>query len=621
MTRNRVSALVAGAALVVGSSMVLATPATAADANPYDPTFVPNATDDLVGVGSDTIQTVMHDIATAYNSGRASGRIASFAADGAPADIVLRTGVAPITRPASSGKGKERLYGAGNNAAVSFARSSGTLSAAEITAGLRQAAFAVDGLQVAVSAAGSNAPAELTRAQILKIFTGEVTNWSQVGGRPGVIKPYVPFSGSGTRSFFVAQLKAENGNVDPVLKAAETQEHSPEVLENDPNAIAPFSTARAAVGPAAPKVKLVDGWSAERPVYNVFRGTDLNTAVNPALAAQLSGVFGEDGFICSEAGRTVIEAAGFEQLASTDDGGVCGEFVSDPVSNLKTSDQADAAATTTTLAATAPGGRKVVLKATVASAGGSSASGKVEFYEGATKVGTAFPAGGVATLTLSNVTVGAHGYVAKFVPTDDGDFTASESAEQPVTVKTPTAVSLTTRPGVYGTASSVTVKATADGGAATGAVSVKVGSAAAKSFALTAAGTAVVPVPAGTPAGTLTVSATLPGTASLDAASATAKVSIAKARSKAVAKLTKSAIRAKQRGVLVVKVAAPGTVTGKVVVKAGAKTVGVGTVKKGKAIVKLAKLKKGTYKLAAVYGGSSNVAGAKAKVVKLKVRA
>ncbi|GAA2089647.1 Ig-like domain repeat protein [Aeromicrobium tamlense] len=613
MKRNRVSAITAGAALVVGSTLTLMSPAVAADVNPFDPTFVPNTTDDLVGVGSDTTQIVTHDLAVAYNAGRASGRLASFAADGTPATVTLRSGLAAITRPNGSGAGKKLLYAPDNNANVSFARSSSTLSPAEITGGLKQAAFAVDGLQMAVSASATNAPADLTIDQILKIYKGEVTNWSQVGGRPGTIKALIPQSGSGTLSFFTSQLTAANGGIPFTPVATSTQEHSDADVKGDPNAIAPFSSARTTI---TSTVAALGGWKATRAVYNVVRTADL---ANATVGARLTNVFGEDGWICGPDGRAVIEKAGFEQLASTEDGGACGQFVTDPVSNLKTSDQADAVVTTTTLAASAPGQRTVGLRATVGTGGGAPAAGKVEFREGDALVGTAFTSGGVASLTLTGVSVGTHQYTASFVPTRVNDFAPSQSTVQQVVVKTPAAVSVTGVSAPYGKAKTVTVKATVGGAAATGTVRVAVGGGAARAYTLSR-GTATVSVAAATPAGSLRVTASLPGSASVDAASGSATLRIAKAKGAVTAKLVKAKVKASQRGVLRVAVKPAGVpVTGKVTVKVGSKVVGRGVVRNGKVTVKLAKLKKGTHRLVVAYGGNGNVTGAKAKVLKIKV--
>jgi len=609
MTRNRVSALVAGAAMVVGTTVTLASPATAAATNPYDPTFVPNITDDLVGVGSDTTQIVTRDLANAYNVDRTSGRIASFAADGSPASVILRAGATAVTRPNGSGAGKKLLYGVSDDANVTFARSSSTLSSAEIAAGLKQAAFAVDSLKMAIKSTGSNAPDDLTVADLVKIYEGKVTNWSEVGGKSGVIKALIPQAGSGTRSFFEGQLKAANSGNPVVLVATETQEHSDVDLKNDPNAIAPFSTARETAN-----VKFVGGWKASRAVYNVVRSKDVGSTA-------ITSIFGDAGFICSPAGRTVIESAGFEQLASTEKGGSCGEWVTDTVSNLKTAKdagQTEAVATTTALTATAPGARKVVLKANVA-AGAVTVPGKVNFFEGESKVGTAFAAGGVATLNLTDVAVGAHEYTAQFVPLDANAFAPSASITQSLVVKQPTAVTVTGVTAPYGKAKTVTIKAVVDDSAATGSVQVKIGAAAPTQVELAADGTAQVVIPATANAGTLTVSATLPATAEADEATGSVTLSIAKINSATSAKLLKAKIKAKQRGVVTVKVASGAAVNGVVTVKSGKKVVGVGTVKNGVARVTLAKLKKGNYNLVASFAGNSNITGSTAKVVKLKV--
>ncbi|MFI5428673.1 substrate-binding domain-containing protein [Aeromicrobium sp. UC242_57] len=192
MIRQRVSfavagALVAGTALTVG----LAGPASAA-ATAYDPNFTP-ASGDLVGVGSDTIEIALDylakgaDGAAGFNAGTAGFKIASFAAAGDPATVTLRSGSAAIARSTinGSGSGKSKLYGTGNNADVNFARSSSTLSAAEISAGLQQYPFAVDGLKLAVSATvPSNAPETISPADLVRIYSGAVTNWSQLGGTP-----------------------------------------------------------------------------------------------------------------------------------------------------------------------------------------------------------------------------------------------------------------------------------------------------------------------------------------------------------------------------------------------------------------------------------------------------
>jgi phosphate transport system substrate-binding protein len=314
MKRTKGSIL-AGAVLAGVLAAAVASPAQA------DPT--PQSRD-IVGVGSDTSETVMNYAADGKNvsgvqnlgyNATSNARLVSFDATGS-STIVLKTGTTAITRPNGSGAGKALLYGASNNTTINFARSSSGPSAAENSAGLWHVPFAVDGLKMA-TASTSNAPASLTVAQLVGIYNGTYTNWNQLGGTSGTITPMLPQSGSGTRSFFLAQLKAANGNVDVVLAGSvvSVQEHDSAPVAASANAVAPFSTARYAT--ASSGIKLEGGFSAERAIYNVVRQADLT---KPWFGA----VFGEDGFLCSGAGYAVVAAAGFKQLAGPLDDGACG---------------------------------------------------------------------------------------------------------------------------------------------------------------------------------------------------------------------------------------------------------------------------------------------------------
>ncbi len=49
-----------------------------------------------------------------------------------------------------------------------------------------------------------NAIGALTKEQVRKIYTGELTDWSQVGGQPGDIRPLIRESSSSTRASFEA---------------------------------------------------------------------------------------------------------------------------------------------------------------------------------------------------------------------------------------------------------------------------------------------------------------------------------------------------------------------------------------------------------------------------------
>ena len=241
---------------------------------------------------------------------------------------MLKTGTAGIVRPGNSGGGKALLFGATNTTAANFARSSGPLSAAEAAGGLRAYAFAIDNLGVAVAAASTHAPANLSVAQLVSIYNGSTTNWNQVGGTAGTIVPFLPPSGSGTRNFFLAQLKAANGGVDvPLVGTIQTvQEHNPDAFVGQPDAVGPFSKGRAGLANAVGKVHIEGGFSATRSVYNVVRDADSSKAF-------VTSLFSSNGFFCGSAATDLIAAGGLVQLASPIDGGACGTSVTTTADN------------------------------------------------------------------------------------------------------------------------------------------------------------------------------------------------------------------------------------------------------------------------------------------------
>ncbi len=509
-------------AAVVAASLSLAAPALADPPAPYTP-----AASDVIGVGSDTSEHALNFLADGnagvpgYNASGPANKLVSWNATapaGGSATINLPSNPT-ATRPNGSGAGKATLYGAGNNTDIDFARSSSALDATEKSAGLQAFPFAKDSLALA-TAKVSNAPATITPADMVKIYSGTVTDWSQLGGAAGAIAPKIPQSGSGTRSFFLAQLKAANGGTDVTLAGtvASVQEHDPSQIQNDPNAVAPFSVGRNAVIGAP--LRIEGGFAAARALYNVVRQADV---AKPEILA----IFGDSGFICSAAAKPLITAAGFEQLLPKTQGGVCGVPTQDPTTNLAT----EQVATTTTVAGTSPAPGALNLTATVAS-GSTVADGLVSFFldGAATPTGTAVPlTGGKASKALTGLAPGAHTVVAKYTPSSNSVFLGSQSAATPVSV-----------------------------------------------------------------AGTVAKAATK--------LAETYKSSYAKG--------------AVIKGKVKVKESAPGSATGKVVIKLGTKTVGKGTVKAGVAVIKLTKpLKKGKNKLVAKYSGDAAFAASKLKFV------
>lgn len=449
----------AAAAAVAGSAILLSAGAATAAADADDTTFTPT-TADLIGVGSDTSQHAIKLFADLWNnSGQAPIKFATYAATGG-GNITLPSG--EIARPNGSGAGKALLYGSGNNTDIDFARSSSANSTAETAAGLYMFPFALDTLMMAVSNnVTSHAPTSLTGDQIVGIYKGEITNWSEVGGTAGVIAPKIPQAGSGTRSFFEGQLKALNGGVAVTLgsNVAEVQEHDDTAIKGDANAIAPFSQGRA--GLLGTTLRLETGWSANRALYNVVRQSSLS---DPYIQA----AFGESGYLCNDVSRDLIEAAGFQQLASVDAGGVCGSATQAATTNFAVN---DAIATTTSLTGTSAKAKAATLVATVSAE--TSPSGSVSFYEGDEVVASDVPLfSGAATAKITGATPGEHTYTAVFEPGEGTKFESSE-AEATVVVKSKALVA-ETFPATVAKGKKATGTVTVAGGA-TGKVTIKDG--------------------------------------------------------------------------------------------------------------------------------------------------
>lgn len=139
--------------------------------------------------------------------------------------------------------------------------------------------------------------------------------------------------------------------------------------------------------------------------------------------------------------------------------------------------KAEATATTTTLAITdkdskvvtgSTYGDALTLTATVkkGDAAAVAADGKVEFYEGETKLGDAVAiADGKATATVSTLAAGAHSITAKFVPADATKVKESASTAASVTVakKALTAVVTADNEKTYDSKATATVKLTLTG--------------------------------------------------------------------------------------------------------------------------------------------------------------
>ncbi|WZL74754.1 phosphate ABC transporter substrate-binding protein PstS family protein [Clostridiaceae bacterium 35-E11] len=117
------------------------------------------------------------------------------------------------------------------------------LKDSEKSLGLTEYVIAKDGIAVIVNP--SNNVEDLTLEQIKKIFTGEITNWKEVGGDDKGITVVSREEGSGTRGAFIEITKVEDKNaagekVDQTTKNALVQPSTGAVKQtvmNTPDAI------------------------------------------------------------------------------------------------------------------------------------------------------------------------------------------------------------------------------------------------------------------------------------------------------------------------------------------------------------------------------------------------
>ena len=106
------------------------------------------------------------------------------------------SGVSITYDPTGSGAGIE----AASNGSADIGLASRALKDEEKAGGLTETVVALDGIAVIVNA--DSKVEDLSVEQIAKIFTGEITDWSEVGGDAGTISCIGREAGSGTRDGF-----------------------------------------------------------------------------------------------------------------------------------------------------------------------------------------------------------------------------------------------------------------------------------------------------------------------------------------------------------------------------------------------------------------------------------
>ena len=218
------------------------------------------------------------------------------------------SGVSVTYDATGSGAGIE----AASNGSADIGLSSRALKDEETASGLVGTTVALDGIAVIVNA-GSKV-ADLTVEQIAKIFTGEITDWSEVGGDAGTISCVGREAGSGTRDGF----ETITGTKDTCVLAQELTSTGAviEAVAGNPNAIG-YASLSSVEGKDTVKAVTVDGVACSEDTvldgsYAIQRPFVLVTKDGAALSAQAQAFF---DFATSADASDLIRAAGAVPVA------------------------------------------------------------------------------------------------------------------------------------------------------------------------------------------------------------------------------------------------------------------------------------------------------------------
>lgn len=251
----RLSKLAAGlAGLSFVAVAAAAAPVLADPVNGSGKAVVP-AVYDIVGVGDASSQYLFDQLSVDYNAAHKTHNAknpyiyswdAYDRATGKTGDadwITERKGCPSQPRPDGSydGIAALQLYNfVDGHLCISFARSAGVTPS---LAGDVSVTLARDAVTYAFrdkAAGGSNAPANLTRADLVKIYTCDVRNWNQVGGKNGTIRPFLP-EGESYRSAFLQAIGVTVAG-SCVASSVLPDEGTARILDN-PDVIVPYSVA------------------------------------------------------------------------------------------------------------------------------------------------------------------------------------------------------------------------------------------------------------------------------------------------------------------------------------------------------------------------------------------
>jgi len=242
-------------AVVASAALLVVGVAGSALADP--PRGVTPKETDVVGVGSDTSEYLGDQLAYDYNKSHSTGpRLYSWdatnPATGAVGDnIKAKAGCAAIPRPDGATAGLTAFFANAKTSDhkhfcidyVRSARGRASTDPAKGAGGVLFVAEAKDAITYATNAT-SNAPDNLTTAQLNAIYTCTDTTWNQVGGTStATIQAFLPQTGSGLRSSFLKDIGVSTPG-SCVNSSVQQNEGTDSQFASNPNAMVPYSVAK-----------------------------------------------------------------------------------------------------------------------------------------------------------------------------------------------------------------------------------------------------------------------------------------------------------------------------------------------------------------------------------------
>ena len=506
-----------------------------------DPVSV-NKYAELVGLGSDTTMDVMDGISLALGNVSANDsrlKLASYKAIGS-ADVVVSADGIAIPRANGSGAGRDALriaIGQINSGSVAiapddlgkartavspttaqlagkfhYARSSSGPSGAVANGVVTYVPFAQDNMTYAtaplnITKIPSDIPlgtvANTSEVSLINIYKGNITkvitdantgdfiklaapSYSVAAGEvSNTINAYIPQAGSGTRSFWIGQVKITEADITNGVTAAKdvtptgisVQEHDGTAVATDPYALVGFSISQwvAQTNGVAPKrtagavlrsmggleaTVVTDGvyataptWSAiKRAVYNIVPTALINADEENAYTRAFRGT---NSLVCQS--QTVIQKFGYGLLSYTGTDAATGETEGGNATvcgNITAANRVYAPSASTVTLGTpvvAAGASTGTVKATVASNGNQ--GGTVTLFSDFGTANQAEVASGVVAkgatevdITVTNTTAAAltKTVTAQFVPVLAGVDVSSSTTTATITLAAPAAVKTAT---------------------------------------------------------------------------------------------------------------------------------------------------------------------------------